>query len=143
QPPLRPRGERRGRGDEREPRRARERHEALDHPLLLTLEMALDLHIAIRLTEDRDESLQDAARARHIAGVEPQRERPTRAAGETHEAGAVRGELVERHRRRALGGAELHPRDQVAAVLGALPFLTEQRKPRAVGEGDDADNYRT
>src|SRR3989449_1501173 len=121
----RPRVERLARGDERDMRRARERHEALDHPLLLALEMALDLHVAARPAEDRDESLQGAARARHIAGVEPQRERPVRAAGETHEAGGVRGELGERHRRRALGGAELHPRDQVAEVLIALPILHE------------------
>src|SRR5216117_1422335 len=73
QPPLRPRVERLARGDERDPRRARERHQALEHPLLLALEMALDLHVAARPAEDRDESLQGAARARHIAGVEPQR----------------------------------------------------------------------
>src|SRR2546422_5623796 len=44
----RPRVERLARGDERDMRRARERHEALDHPLLLALEMALDLHVAAR-----------------------------------------------------------------------------------------------
>src|SRR2546427_8377010 len=101
------------------------RSEALEHPLLLALEMALDLHVAVRPPEHRDESREDATCAFHVAGGKPQRERPARAAGETHEAGGVWGEIVERRRRRALGSAELHPCDQAAEVLITLAILHE------------------
>jgi len=104
--------------------------------------MALDLHVAVRPPEHRDEPRQDATCALHVAGGEPQRERPARAAGETHEAGGVRGEVVERRRRRALGRAELHSCDQAAEVLIALAILHEQRQARAIGKRDLAAHDR-
>ena len=104
--------------------------------------MTLDLDVAARAPEDRDEPLQDAARSFHVAGEEPPRERAARAPGEAHEPGGARLEVVERRRGAPLGGAELQPRDQAAEVLVALAILHEQRQARAVGERDLAADDR-
>src|SRR5207247_1662900 len=88
---------------ERDLGRAREGHEALEHPLLLALEMALDLHVAVRPAEDRNEPLQDTPGAFHVAGADPPRERPARAAGATHAARGGGRESVARPRENARG----------------------------------------
>src|SRR6266852_2437807 len=117
-------------------RAARERHQALEDLFLLADEMTLDLDEAVRAPEDRHESGQDLAGAGAVAGCEPERERTARAPGETHEPGGIRLEVVEGGRGGPLGGAELHPCDETAEVLVALPVFHEQRQARAVDERD-------
>jgi hypothetical protein len=129
-----PRVERLVRGDERRPHLTREPDQALKHPFLLAREVALDLDVAARAAEDRDESQEDAAGTVHVAGGQPRRERAARAPGEAHEPGGARLEIVERRRRGF--GSELQPRDQAAEVLVAFTILHEQRQARAVGERD-------
>ena len=116
--------------------------EPLDDRFLLAKTMALDLDETARAAEDRRETGQDLPGAVDVTGREAQRDRPTRAPGETHEPGGVRLEVVERERGGPLGGAELHPGDHAAKVLVALAIFHEQRQARAVGQRDLAADDR-
>src|SRR6185436_13703702 len=82
--------------------RARERHEPLEDLFLVALEMALDLDEAARAAEHRHQATEHPPGAVDVAAGQASRERALRAAGETHEPGGVRLEVVERDRGGAL-----------------------------------------
>ena len=93
--PLGTREERLVGRDQRHSGRARERHQPLEHLFLLARILALHFDEAARAPEDRDQLIQDPAGAVVITGREPQGQRAARAAGETHEPGGARLEVVQ------------------------------------------------
>src|SRR5262245_66405632 len=80
--------------------------------------MTLQLDVHPVAAEDADEPIEQAGNA-----MPPAVER--RAAGQRDETGRAAVELVERERAFALGGAQLHARDQPAEVPVALGGFAE------------------
>src|SRR5207249_3173038 len=134
--PARPRVERLVGRDERKIAGARERDETLEIALLAPIEVALDLHEAVRHAEDPGEAVERGARGVAIAGGNRRRERTPRAARETDEPRRMRFEIVPARGRFALRRAQLHLRDETRKVLVALAVLHEQRQARAADERD-------
>ena len=102
--PARPAVERLVGGEQRQPRRASQDDEASEIPLLGPIEMTLDLDEAVVAAEDPDQAIENPSRAVALAGGDRARQRAVRAAGQAHEAGRVRRELVERDGRRRPSG---------------------------------------
>jgi hypothetical protein len=89
--------------------------------LLVAPEVTLELDRHVRAPEQTRDPIDQAAHAM-AAG------RQRLASHDRNQAAGVAGELVERERAFALGRSELHPRQQPAEVLIALPGVDQDRQ---------------
>ena len=111
-----------------------ERVRDLDHCLVARFffaqKMSLKLDINIVATEDRYQALDGAARFFHPAIGERGGERTVVASGQADQPGSMLAQIVfasgDHFRRRVLGAAHLHARDQPAKVLVAGAGLDQQ-----------------
>ena len=121
-------------GEQREAGALRPCPEPVVLGLLAAVQVTLELGEDVEAAVDADQPVEDAARAVDIAAGEAPGYRSLPAAGETHEAGRVLGEIVERCRSLALRRAHLDPGDEPAEVLVPLAVLGEERELTAVVE---------
>ena len=113
-------------GDHRHVERGRQREQRLVVGLLVANQVALQFEADVRPSEDPDQPVDQAA---HAVAPAAQRLAP----GQRHEPPGLSLELVERQHPLAFRRAEVHPRDEPAEILIALPGFDEDGKTESSG----------